>query len=777
MEQKEFLPTLVAAVLHDVGVIWTRADGGGKHELAGAEALRSVPELLPATWRQEVWSAVESHHARPGSRLVWSGRAADRLASGELAERRDGDPASVPLRPTIALVDLGRMLPPGDWGYPLQELSGDKPCFPKRDVSVSRGDYVAIRDGLQDDLERLAGCGGVASLGGVTGLLSALRRWTTYVPASAPGERDEEFPVAADISLYDHLKLTGAVAACLAGLEDGRLRALAEGRGGAESGPVALMLRADFSGIQRFIYRITASRADGTFAGAARRLRGRSLYLTLLAEVVADWFLRGLSLPATNGLFNGGGRFDLLLPLGTEGRVQEMETDVQGWLLDTFYGELGIQLALASVHTPDFADMRDVYGRLDDALAVSKRRKFAMFVRGRGGPAADFHVPGEQRYHACNVCHLTPLPNTYTCDMCELHEQLGRKLPKTSYIAFAYGEMASRLPEVEVEAVIPFGKTFDVTVALLNDEETDEFVRRAGEAPGPAALYRLNDADCIPPGAPPGLALGFRFLANEAPLDAEENVLDFDGIAKKSEGAKLLGVLKADVDRLGFIFGEGVTPTLARASALSGAMELFFGGWLDKLCRDVAAKTFYAVYAGGDDLMILGPWDRVLTLAQKLHGEFRRYACENENVTLSAGVLLVKPHFPIHRFARLVGEALEEAKDKGRNRITVFADTVDWDHREAGYERLLAFGQEMAEKVEKQELHKGFVYFLKRLHDAHFDEDGGEDPMWVPKFYYAVARRVSEEVMRDLELLSRMPDVMPHIQVPVSYVSLKTRKE
>jgi hypothetical protein len=124
-----------------------------------------------------------------------------------------------------------------------------------------------------------------------------------------------------------------------------------------------------------------------------------------------------------------------------------------------------------------------------------------------------------------------------------------------------------------------------------------------------------------------------------------------------------------------------------------------------------------------------------------------------------------------------VGEALEEAKDKGRNRITVFADTVDWSHPEAGYEQLLGFGEKIAEKVEGKELHKGFVYFLKRLHDAHFDEEGGEDPMWVPKFHYAVARRVGEEVVRDLRLLERIPSVMPHIQVPVSYVSLKTRKE
>jgi CRISPR-associated protein Csm1 len=611
-----------------------------------------------------------------------------------------------------------------------------------------------------------------------------LRRWTTYVPAAAAGETDEEYPTAPDIGLYDHLKLTGALATCLADLDDAQLEALVEDDTDAWAAPIALLLRADFSGIQSFIYRITGSRADGTFSGAARRLRGRSLYLVLLADAVADWLLRELGLPPTNILFNGGGRFDLLLPLTAKERVEEQEARLHRWLLDTFYGELGIQIATVSARPSDFVDMRQVYGALDDELALCKHRKFELFVRGQAGPAADFHVPRDQLYHACNVCHLTPLPDPGPCEECELHMELGGKLPSTTHVAFLYGDVAGRLPEGELGAAISLGDPFNVTIALLDQTGAYGFLDRVsekGESPGEATLYRLNDVDFIPPAAPPGVALGFRFLASEAPLDSNDNVLDFDAIAKQSQGAQLLGVLKADVDRLGFIFGEGMTPTLSRASTLSGAMELFFGGRLDALCGDVAAKAFYTVYAGGDDLLILGPWDQTVILAQRLYQDFRRYTCCNENVTLSAGVLLVKPHFPIHRFARLADEALEEAKSAGRDRITVFTETVDWetsnDGESAGYDRLLAFGREMAQRVEDQQLPKGFVYFLKRLHDAHFDETGMENPMWVPKFHYAVARRVPEEVVRDLNLLSQIPSMMKHIQVPVSYVSLKTRKE
>jgi CRISPR-associated protein Csm1 len=390
-------------------------------------------------------------------------------------------------------------------------------------------------------------------------------------------------------------------------------------------------------------------------------------------------------------------------------------------------------------------------------------------------------VPHDQRYHACSVCHLTPLPETGTCGLCDLHERLGQKLPATSHVAFIYGDDGESLLDPGHAAAFNLGPPFDVTVALLKEEETGRFLGRLGASSASAALYRLNDVDLVPPDAPPNAALGFRFLANEAPLDDQGRALDFDGIADRSQGAQLLGVLKADVDRLGFIFSAGIRPTLSRASTLSGALELYFGGRLDGLCREVAEEGFYTVYAGGDDLFILGPWDRVVALAGGLYDDFRRYACYNENVTLSAGVLLVKPHFPIHRFAHLVGEKLDGAKGAGRDKIAAFGETVDWTGgTDVGYDELLALGRRMAAAVDAQKLHKGFVYFLKRLHDGHFDEEAGwraEDPMWVPKFHYAVARQVSEEAIHELDLLSQVPRMMEHIQVPVSYVSLKTRKE
>lgn len=783
MDQPEHFVSVLAALLHDVGKIWTRADGRGTHGVAATHALRDLSGLVPAAWQAQVLELVENHHNTPATGTARALRLADQLASGELVPPGPGEPASAPLRPIVAEVDLGRQPPEESWAYPLRALSSDGPRFPEvdRGGTASRADYVQIRDGLSRCLADLGAAGSLTHLRGLSGLLSALRLWTTYVPASAPGEEDEEFPPAPHVSLYDHLKLTAAIAACLTHSGTHQFASLANGPARSSGEPIALILRADFSGIQGFIYRIAASRADGTFSGAARRLRGRSLYLALLTEVVVDWFLCRLKLSPANALFIGGGRFDLLLPLRSREHLKDLERELQQWLLDTFYGELAIQVATAPVGEKDFIDMTNAYQVLEDELALGKQRKFELFVRGDAGSSTDFHTPHDQRYHACNVCHLTSLPETFTCGLCKLHQRLGTKLPKTTHIALVYPDGGDSVYDPDVEGVFRLETPFYVTVALLEDHETKQFLQRMKTSPQSAMLYRLNDVDFVPPNAGPNVAVGFRFMANVAPVDERGYPLDFDAIAAGSHGARLLGILKADIDRLGFIFAEGMKPALSATSALSAALDLYFGRRLDRLCREVSENAFYTVYAGGDDAFILGPWDQVLELAMRLSSDFRRYACRNDNITLSAGVLLVHPHFPIHRFAQLVGEALNEAKNSGRDRVSVFTRTVRWQTtNEPGYDELLTFGKDLARAVESQLLRRGFVYFLRHLHDTHFEEGIGwttEDPMWVPRFHYALARQVDEAVIQDLDLLSRVPRLMHHIQVPVSYASLETRKE
>ena len=84
-------------------------------------------------------------------------------------------------------------------------------------------------------------------------------------------------------------------------------------------------------------------------------------------------------------------------------------------------------------------------------------------------------------------------------------------------------------------------------------------------------------------------------------------------------GLDALGILKADVDNLGLIMGWGLKGdrfTLSRLATLSRQLDLFFSCFLpDLIASKSEFQNIYTVFAGGDDLFLIGPWNRIMELA------------------------------------------------------------------------------------------------------------------------------------------------------------------
>jgi CRISPR-associated protein Csm1 len=814
----------LAGVLHDIGKFWQRTGRRGSHQEASADFINRFSDLFPYEWLDNLRDAVANHHARSVRKEIEKiVRVADRLASRERTEEKieQRDPSRTPLLPVAARVEFreGKPAQWSRWGYRLKalELESDG-IFPLLDVEVSEDDYKRLWEEFERELKRL---GQLACYEDFIGLLALLRKYASFIPSATPWEREEpeEERTLPDISLYDHLRVTGALAACLIRLHPDHLEALHRRDPSVEEQPVARMLRADFSGIQSFLYRITRAESTAEFRNTAKRLRGRSFLLTLLADVTADWLARKLDLSPTNVLFCSGGRFDLLIGADemTRRRLHELGQALQDWLLHEFHGELGLQFAVVDVLPQDLEDLQRVLLALEEELTRRKARKFQEKLK-----EASYFV-AEELHHVCNHCHVTPLsgPEEEPCPACRLQRDLGHKLPRTEYLAYLYGDSVKlSLPHSSV--VVDWRESLGMTVALLTPEEADQLLDRTPSEEGRIVLYRLNDTDFLPEQQAGNCVFAFKFLGNAVPIASQQidpnpvksekeaiqpgEVLDFEEIASLSQGAQLLGVLRADVDYLGQVFSLGVQPkSISRMATLSGALDLFFAGWINRICDQLADRwqstsasksslkdkirgLCYIVYSGGDDLMILGPWDVLPDLAFEIYTQFRRFTCQNANITLSGGMLLVKPHFPIHRFAPLAGEQLEWAKTVGeredhpglnrKDRVTLFGQTTRWRNQQGGFEELLEFGKRFAEYVEEGKLPRSLIHFLLRLQEQHFGE-GRQDPMWVPKLHYTLARRVSSEVMADeeLKLLANLSRFMAQIRIPMSYTSLRVRKE
>ncbi|MBI2322702.1 MAG: hypothetical protein HYU88_11610, partial [Chloroflexi bacterium] len=133
------------------------------------------------------------------------------------------------------------------------------------------------------------------------------------------------------------------------------------------------------------------------------------------------------------------------------------------------------------------------------------------------------------------------------------------------------------------------------------------------------------------------------------------------------------------VDNLGALFGRGLGPhaTASRVSTLSFFLRLFFEGWLNDISATVerdpalraAAPTgglLYSIYCGGDDVFIVGAWDRMPLLAQRINDDLHAFAAKNARVHASAGIALVAADYPLYRAADDARAALEKAKDFSR---------------------------------------------------------------------------------------------------------------
>ena len=177
-------------------------------------------------------------------------------------------------------------------------------------------------------------------------LLSLLFKYTSSVPASTIN-----FP---DVSLFDHLKTTAALALCLYDYRQ-------SGENGDEP---FVMIAADFSGIQSYIYQIVSK-------NASKNLKGRSFYLKLLSDSIVRLLLKELDLFQANVIYNSGGSFYLLAPNTTTLRekLKSCMAKIEKHIFQTHGTSLYVALDFvafgkdALMHR-DEKSLKDVWGKL-----------------------------------------------------------------------------------------------------------------------------------------------------------------------------------------------------------------------------------------------------------------------------------------------------------------------------------------------------------------------------------------------------------------------------
>ncbi|MFQ5852329.1 MAG: type III-A CRISPR-associated protein Cas10/Csm1, partial [Candidatus Binatia bacterium] len=535
----------------------------------------------------------------------------------------------------------------------------------------------------------------------------------------------------------------------------------------------------------------------------------RSFYLSMVGEAAIEFVLARLQAHSTQVFMNAGGRFLVLLPNlpVLDLRLREIQRAVDHWCRERFSGLLTLNLDWSTTLCG-----KDFYGkafptvldRVREALERVKRHKLHSVLVGEDGRwrETDTFLLSEryevyQREGKCDSCGEEPAGPDEEDGMkigenCRLLRRLGRGLLDDPALVWD-----KRNPDI----------TFfngEVGIKIVNAKHLQGVGNRIEELNANsgrfACRFMANHVPRFKEDQRPRLE---RLCDDEEVRDlAEEDQLPLGAVAagaqreesqngnREAIGVANLGLLKGDVDRLGQIFSRGVGEDLSisRYATLSRMLDLFFSGYLNTLSREDYPNT-YTVYAGGDDFFLISDWESAIHLAERLEGDFRAYTCGNPNVTLSVGLAITKPHYPIRLGAERAEELLKSAKDKGRERLTLFGRTVTWANFRDKLEGYFHF---LDQALHDKQFCTAFLYRLLKYHRMHveFKEEGKvERALYRSLMSYDLKRKlekhengrvtkqdVLDQLYRLFDLRTQDSVLMDNLSIPVQWALYRNRK-
>lgn len=176
-------------------------------------------------------------------------------------------------------------------------------------------------------------------------------------------------------------------------------------------------------------------------------------------------------------------------------------------------------------------------------------------------------------------------------------------------------------------------------------------------------------------------------------------------------GSTDLGILRMDVDGLGKRFIEGFN-SIAEYKAFSKRLVDFFEEETKNIQQEPAFKPYLnIIYAGGDDLFVVGRWDKVIDFAERIRQETKnRFG--SDGISISGGIAVVQPKFPISKAAELAGDAENAAKqfrNGEKNAFHMLGKTISWDKE---FDYVKSFKQQFVSLIENYDLSKGILHKL-----------------------------------------------------------------
>lgn len=637
------------ALLHDIGKAVQRAENvRKKHQIVGADLLEKFDA------NREITRSLRYHHSDymssslPKDSLSYITYIADNIASGT-DRRSENDEKGWKWNSKTPLQDIfnrfgnepsKRYIAPSE----LRPNVVDKILPSKVMHDYTPGEYSRGVSYFEEGLSAIEFTEEYAP-----SVLNLVEATMSFMPSST------NMLEVADISLYDHMKLTAAYACSI--LQYAEEKGIADYEKTFKNGANSFYKKQSFmligfrlEGVQDFIYTITSK-------GAHKQLRSRAFYVEMMSQWFVDSFLKKSGLTRANVLYSDTEHGYIIVGNTNDNRnfIAETQKDFNDFLLENF----GVKLYMA-VGTAGFSasqvmmenssdEYTNIFREIDFILDKNSKNRY------QASEILKLNKAGKKDGRECAICHSTGnmVDGQNKCELCEKLENFSTNIQKQEF--FVINDDSNGLPVSKN--------------AYLSTVTEDEV--KKGEVQG--RIYAKNRLDTGHM-QETHIWVGDYSMTNDYNSYAKRKwTMDENG---NSIGINRLGALMIDVDDLyagflsGFkIQGEGKYTTMSRYATLSRRLQSFFKLYLNNFAED---KELSIIYSEGDDVFAIGAWDDILDFVQDVYDYFKKWT--DGKMTFSAGVALVESKTPINVIARETKALLDKAKLSGKDRITLFSE-------------------------------------------------------------------------------------------------------
>lgn len=444
----------------------------------------------------------------------------------------------------------------------------------------------------------------------------------------------------------------------------------------------------DFWGIQNFIF-------DGlTIKNAAKVLRSKSAFVQIYTEILAKYICFALCIDEKYIISNNAGKFEILAPMESV-EIKNIQKNVDTYFIKNFFGLSGVSIVSLSLTKDDWTKK---YKNFRDTLAEQmENAKYKKFNLLEQTPILEYdtHINNQT---LCKVCNIRKIEDE-NCHTCNTFIKLGKKLTQ------------KQAQDIYADELGIFFDNFNPKIKL--DNRIKSYI--------PNKEY--------------GEPLSFSDIANNSCCNDEK-------------GIKALGVLKADVDSMGnFIKQSDVTQSFENFDEFSKGIDAFFSFYVPKLLRE-QYRNIYTVFAGGDDLFLVGAWNEIMQFSRVIQKDFKTYINFNKTkLSISFGISVAKPTTPISYLAGHTEELLEASKElDGKDGLTIWSESVKWKSYIEVHTNLDLIFQDY------QNLETVTIYrFLEFCNMSKNIANDIKNSMWKSKLNYLFSRNMN--MNKDKELL------------------------